>query len=79
MGNLLALYKNNKVFNLGSIIKDFGFVRKLNNFQAYANSAGFSTNVSTYSTDVFRVDWFEGKDEDNESDYENYTYHIYVH
>ncbi len=77
--NLLALYKNNKAFNLGPIIKDFGFVRKLNNFQAYANSAGFSTNVSAYSTDVFRVDWFGGEDEDNESDYENYSPNIYVY
>ncbi len=77
--NLLALYKNNNAFNLGSIIKDFGFVRKLNNFQAYANSAGFSTNVFAYSTDVFRVDWFGGEDEDNESDYENYSPNIYVY
>lgn len=77
--NLLALYKNNNAFNLGTIISGFGFVRELNNFQAYADSAGCLINVSAYSTDNFRVDRFESNGEiaKNQSDYRDYAYHIY--
>lgn len=77
--NLITLYNGDKVFDLGKIISGFGFLRKLNNFQGYADSAGCGIDVSDYSTEVFRVDHPDKGVKDNEKDYVDYIpYHLYT-
>lgn len=79
VSNLIALYnKSNNEFNLGTIISGFGFSMKLNNFQAYADSAGCNRDLYNYSTSVFRVNQSKGeKLKENEEDCVDYE--PYVH
>lgn len=76
--NLIFSYGLNHPYDMWKYLYNFDFERKLNNLQAYADSAGCNVNISAYSTDLFYVDKIVGEEmEDNESDYTDYSNYRY--
>lgn len=77
VNKIFARYNNGYAFSVAKFYTETGFAKKLNNFQAYVKSAGFSDNVSAFSTSNYRVDKPNGIVSSNETDYVDYPHYIY--
>lgn len=69
VANMIGNYQADKGFSITRFYTD-GLGRNLNNFQAYAVSAGYSDNVSAFSTGKYRVD---GSNDRDHVDYPSYV------
>lgn len=77
VNKIFARFNNGYNFSVAKFYTETGFVKQLNNFQAYTNNAGFSDNVAKISAPNYRVDWVNGAVSSNENDYIDYPNYQY--